>query len=201
MASPLGFIINQFTVTIAVADFNGDDNLDLAVTNYVGNSVSILLGNGAGAFTPHTSLGIDSKAARVAIADFNNDGKEDVAVRNDGDCDFETGPCGLTTVTIFLGNGAGDFALASRFSAGGRGATDIMAADFNSDGNIDLAYVGDTEQKFFALLQVRFGDGDGNFSNPATPLGRHGHFTIGDFNSDGNPDPSATSSSPSVCII
>ena len=188
VASPLGFTIFQNTFTIAVANFNGDDNLDLAVTNYVGNSVSILLGNGAGAFTPHTSLGIDTHAAGVAVADFNNDGKEDVAVRNNGECDFETGACGSTTVTIFLGNGAGDFAFASSFSAGGAGAPEIMAADFNGDGNIDLVYFSDRDRKFFPVLQLRFGDGAGHFSNPATPLDRHGSFTIGDFNSDGNPD-------------
>src|SRR6266568_1354971 len=35
---------------IAEGDFNGDGKLDLAVTNYSDNSVSLLLGNGDGTF-------------------------------------------------------------------------------------------------------------------------------------------------------
>lgn len=188
VTSPLGFTLISPFITITSADFNGDGNLDLAITNYAGRSVSILLGNGSGSFTPHTTLDIETQAGRVAVADFNNDGKEDVAVRNRGGCNPEVQVCGSTTVTIFLGNGAGDFAVASSFSAGEAGSTDISAADFNGDGNIDLAMLADSDGKFFPLLQLRFGDGAGNFSSPATPLGRHGHFTIGDFNGDGKPD-------------
>src|SRR5438876_11534132 len=33
---------------VVTADFNGDGRLDLAVTNYSNNSVSVLLGNGNG---------------------------------------------------------------------------------------------------------------------------------------------------------
>src|SRR6516164_9037180 len=37
---------------IAVADFNSDGNLDLAVSNFLTNDVSILLGIGDGTFLP-----------------------------------------------------------------------------------------------------------------------------------------------------
>ena len=36
---------------VAVGDFDGDGDLDLAVTNQVSDDVTILLGNGAGDFT------------------------------------------------------------------------------------------------------------------------------------------------------
>ena len=36
--------------SVAVGDFNRDGNPDLAVANYGSNNVSILLGNGGGAF-------------------------------------------------------------------------------------------------------------------------------------------------------
>jgi len=36
--------------SIAVGDFNGDGNLDIAVANGQGNNVRVSLGNGAGGF-------------------------------------------------------------------------------------------------------------------------------------------------------
>ena len=36
---------------VAVGDFNGDGNQDLAVANYGSQSISVLLGNGNGTFT------------------------------------------------------------------------------------------------------------------------------------------------------
>jgi hypothetical protein len=37
---------------IALADLNGDGKLDLAVANYLDNTLTILLGKGDGTFTP-----------------------------------------------------------------------------------------------------------------------------------------------------
>ena len=37
-------------------DFNGDHNLDLAVANWGGGTVSILLGNGDGTFKPMSTI-------------------------------------------------------------------------------------------------------------------------------------------------
>ena len=38
------------STSLAVGDFNGDDILDLAITNYIDDTFSILLGNGNGTF-------------------------------------------------------------------------------------------------------------------------------------------------------
>ncbi len=43
---------------IAVADFNGDHNLDLAVANWASGTVSILLGNGDGTFQTHVDYSV-----------------------------------------------------------------------------------------------------------------------------------------------
>ena len=39
-------------VSNATADVNGDGHLDLLVTNYISDNVSVLFGNGSGGFTP-----------------------------------------------------------------------------------------------------------------------------------------------------
>src|SRR5207249_1006621 len=72
-------------VSVAVGDFNGDGNTDLAVANFRTNDVTILLGSGSGGFTEAAGSPI-AAAARpfaVAVGDFNGDGKPDLAVAND----------------------------------------------------------------------------------------------------------------------
>ncbi len=71
---------------IALVDFNGDGNIDLAVSNDGTNNVSILLGNGSGGFTSSGTYNIASGASgamSVAVADFNGDGISDLAISNE----------------------------------------------------------------------------------------------------------------------
>jgi hypothetical protein len=66
-------------VRLLAADFNGDGNLDLAVTNDLGasgDSNSILVGNGDGTF--QSPIPLPSWALTIS-ADFNGDGKTDLA--------------------------------------------------------------------------------------------------------------------------
>ena len=67
---------------IAVADFNGDGILDLAVTNSAGNTVGVLLGKGNGTFQTQVTYPVGSNPIQIAVADFLGDGVPDVAVAN-----------------------------------------------------------------------------------------------------------------------
>ena len=58
---------------VAVGDFNGDGKMDLAVTNFSSNSVSILLGMPAGCRV--RNYGAGSPPYSVAVGEFNGDGK------------------------------------------------------------------------------------------------------------------------------
>ncbi|MGW6412828.1 FG-GAP repeat domain-containing protein [Streptomyces vinaceus] len=70
---------------VAVGDLNGDNKPDLTTANGNLNSVSVLLGNGDGTFSPATAYPTNgSIAASVVVRDFNGDGRPDLATANQG---------------------------------------------------------------------------------------------------------------------
>ena len=129
---------------IVTADFNGDGKLDCAVTDSGGNAVLILLGNGDGTFGTPITIPVGTQPDAIVAGDFNNDGKLDLAVANYAD----------GTVTLLLGNGDGTFtpASGSPYTAGS-GPYQIVAADFNGDGKLDLAVVNLASGTVSILLQ------------------------------------------------
>src|SRR5262249_4826131 len=67
-------------VAIVVADLNGDGNLDIAVANINGDSVSVLLGNGDGTFKDTVAYVTGGFPTAIATADFfhHRDGSLDL---------------------------------------------------------------------------------------------------------------------------
>lgn len=84
---PPNFILVQVSLYafITTGDFNVDGNPDLAVTN--GNpssgAVLVLLGTGAGGFSPPTIYAVNAATPTyIAAADLNSDGREDMLSSN-----------------------------------------------------------------------------------------------------------------------
>ena len=163
--------------SLALADFDGDHNLDLAVANTIDDTVSIFSGNGDGSFTLASSPAAPT-AFGMAVGDFNADGNLDLAVTRFDD----------RALTILLGDGDGTFTAAG--SPTTPQSENVVAADFNGDGKLDLA-VGNRVDSTAAIL---LGKGDGTFvpvnNCCGTSVGSTRTFVMvaGDFNSDGKPD-------------
>jgi hypothetical protein len=119
-------------LALAVADFNGDGNPDLAVTQFDGNTVNVLLGNGDGTFQTGPSYtvgsGLHSSPFAVAVADFNRDGISDLVTAN----------YNSDNVSVLLGNGDGTFQAATNYDTD-LNAVSVAVGDFNGDGFPDLA--------------------------------------------------------------
>jgi hypothetical protein len=170
--SAMGFAVGSSPSYIAVSDFNMDGKPDLAISNHGSNSVSIWLGDGTGGFaTPSRSLPVGFQPSFIATGDFNKDGKTDLAV--DG-----------ANVTLLSGNGTGDFDPITTIG-GFNSPRKIAVADYNVDGNLDLALVTD----LFNVV-VMLGDGAGGFGSGNVFAAGNGltFLAAGDFNKDGKPD-------------
>jgi hypothetical protein len=152
---------------LAVADFNGDGNSDLVVTNQgfhdgTFRGVSILLGNGDGTFQTARNFDVGDNPFAVAVGDFNGDGIPDLAVTH-----ADSLPSDLNTVRILLGNGDGTFRTAGDYQVG----TDpraIAVGDFRGDGILDLVTANSSSNTVSVLL----GNGDGRFQTAVNlPVG------------------------------
>lgn len=139
-------------ISLSVADFNKDGDLDLAIANSKENTISILLGSGNGGFDIHYKLSNEKYAAPndIAIGDINNDGYLDVAVVNSN----------TSSVGIFLGRGKGKFSSQMTYSTGINSLPlGLALADVNNDRYLDLVV---SENETSAVL-VCLGDGKGKF--------------------------------------
>jgi hypothetical protein len=117
-----------------------------------------MLGTPGGGFSAPVFYRVSFVPSAIAIADFNHDGKLDLAVSNDG----SSGSPG-NTVSLLLGKGDGTFKAKHDYKVGFQ-PFDLTAADFNHDGNIDLA----TANFADGTASVLIGKGDGTFKTSAT---------------------------------
>lgn len=166
---------------LAVADFNNDGILDLAVANASTHEIQIMLGNGSGGFTTASTFSVGSSAASVptsiVVGDFNGDGLPDLLVGVSPD----------SIVDVFLNQGGGNFNLVNTIPTVVNPVS-MAVADFNQDGYLDFV-VSNAEDNTVTLF---LGQGNGSFwitsTLFATALSNPVQVVASDFNDDGIPD-------------
>ncbi len=108
-------------------DFNGDGNLDLAVTLQGSNKLRVFFYN-AGAYVQNADYAVGGSPRSLLARDLNRDNYPDLTVANSGD----------DNVQVFLGTVTGAFTDAGTFSVGDNPAI-VVGSNFNSDDGGDLA--------------------------------------------------------------
>jgi hypothetical protein len=130
--SPTTYTINNYASAIAVADFDGDGKLDLAITNSQRGNVIIYSGNGDGTFQTRGSFATGAWPVSIALGDFNHDGKLDLAVGCAG-----SGNTVVPVLSILHGNGDGTFRAAINYPLGSNPA--LAVGNFVTTGGPDVA--------------------------------------------------------------
>ena len=155
--------------SIAVADFNGDGHLDVALLSSVGHPpyITIYLNSGSGTFTLGKTYNADGNGGGTMMAaDLNGDKKIDLAFTN-----------GSGGVTVMDGNGNGTFK--GNYVIQVQSSSEVVLGQFNADTKPDLFLPGGND----TLL----GNGDGTFRLVSAGCLLFS-ATAGDFNKDGKED-------------
>jgi hypothetical protein len=149
---------------IAAADFNGDGNIDLVLTNNA--TVQVVFVNGDGTFQSAIGYDTNEAAQTVAIADLNHDGVSDLVV-------------GGNYTSVLLGNGDGTFGSAVLYGVGQNFA---RIGYFNQDRDADVV------AGVNGAIAVAFGTGRGTLRAPRPYVVGADGFASADFDGDGHAD-------------
>ena len=116
----------QYSTDVAIADVNGDGNLDVLAVNHISGSISVFLNDGNGNLSGATNF----PAAGPQTAD----GLTLAYMDGDTFLDIVTADATTQAVSVWLGNGDGSFDAPVSYGTGGVNSyiNNVRTADFNA---------------------------------------------------------------------
>ncbi|CAF4285632.1 unnamed protein product [Rotaria sp. Silwood2] len=153
-AGPTNYVTatNSIPVSVAEADLDGVNGLDIVVANSGTDNVGVLLNNGDGTFAPEVtySTGAGSKPMSVFLANVDGVPGVDIVVANSG----------TDNVGVLSGNGAGGFAAQQTFSTGvGSKPMSVFVANVGGTADADIVVANSGTDN----VGVLYGNGAGGF--------------------------------------
>lgn len=145
----------RYPVHVKLGDFNGDNNLDVAVLNsgsengYAGD-LTVFFGNGDGTLRGGDVYFQGDRPVSIAVGDLSGDGLSDIVVANS-----RTGE-----VRILFGSIDGLLTLAGSYLTGV--VNEVILGDTNEDGKLDVIASNSLQIAIFP------GNGDGTFQTGAS---------------------------------
>jgi len=188
-AAPVVYAGAPGSNAVALGDFNEDGKLDIANvgSSYNGggysNDLAILLNNDDGTFGAPANCPVQTNyygyCGGVTTLDVNSDGHLDIVVAVQDEL-------AASVADIFLGDGLGNFVRPVNWSVN-VGGGEVVAADLNNDGILDLA----NSDHWAGQPRWALGDGKGGFPEQYTQGGdgyASGVIAVADFDGDGFQD-------------
>ncbi len=176
--------------TAAWGDFDGDGDLDLAMTGvenngaFTGSTRTRIYRNDGGTFTalPGNFLGVF--AGGIAWGDYDGDGDLDLLVTGVTLTSAE----GVAATRLYRNDGNGVFTSVAHPFPNCQSGT-VAWADYNNDSRLDVVITGSADTGALVAAIWR-NDGGGNFTNIGAPLPGTdlGFAEWGDYDSDGDLD-------------
>lgn len=167
---------------LAVADFNKDGTLDIAVgsantaSNPAGTNLLYVLLSRSGGYAPVVSYAVGGAITVLTTGDLNRDGQPDLVFNRTR----------ANSIGVLLGKAGGTFNAVAAYTAGGSFTTGVSLGDVNGDNLLD-AVVGNYYNKG---VDVLLGTGTGAFGS-ATSFATGGNpygTSLADVNGDGKLD-------------
>ena len=161
--------------SLAIADLNNDNHLDIVVANSGTNNIGIFVGNGNGTFADQKiySTGVGSNPSSVAVGDVDHDDHVNIIVANSD----------AKSISIFF---EGRHAIYSTGSDSHPGF--VAVYDFNGDDRLDIAAIDSLSERVYILP----GNENGTFPLLSIYLTDFGSSPISmggaDFNNDNKTD-------------
>ena len=170
------------TYSAALADLDGDGDLDIVVSNDRPDRKLVYLNDGKGKYHVAGTFGQPDWSTRyVTVADLNGDKRPDLIVAN-----RSSNPANPRPSFVCLNDGWGAFPACEPIAT--QSATIIVAADLDGDGRVDLF----VPHRDGGQNLIFWNDGSGRFAAVGSPVGparsQIRAAAAADINGDGIPD-------------